>query len=106
MTHDPILQRFLISCRPLGGKIQTVYLFGSRAKGTARPDSDYDVLLIVSDEFSLADKDALYDVVLDVLLDTGRLISLKVFPEQTFRQLCELGTPFTTHVLKEGLKVG
>lgn len=104
--NDLIVRTFLDRCRGMGDKIRAVYVFGSRAKGTARPDSDYDVLLVVSDAFSLHDKDALYDTVLDLLLDTGRLVSLKLFRQEAFQRLCDLGTPFITHVLKEGVKVG
>lgn len=32
----------------LGDLIKDVILFGSRAKGTAQPDSDYDILLILT----------------------------------------------------------
>jgi predicted nucleotidyltransferase len=28
-----------------------IYLFGSRARGDAHPDSDYDLLIVVPDEF-------------------------------------------------------
>lgn len=100
---DPILDRFLAGCRPVRDKIHAMYLFGSRAKGTARPDSDYDLLLVVSDEFSLEDKDSLYDAVMDILLETGRLVSLKIFTEQAFQRLRDMATPFMTHVLTEGL---
>lgn len=31
-------------------KPERVYLFGSRARGDARPDSDYDLLVVVPDE--------------------------------------------------------
>ena len=103
---DPIVDRFLERCREMGEKIQAVYLFGSRAKGTARPDSDYDLLLVVGVGFSLDDKDVLYDGVMEILLDTGRLVSLKIFREPEFHRLCELRTPFMTHVLTEGIKVG
>ena len=103
---DPIVQRFLQRCHDMGSKILAVYVFGSRAKGTARPDSDYDFLLVVSEAFSLSDKDSLYDTVMDLLLETGRLVSLKLFREREFRRLCDLGTPFMTHVLRESIKVG
>lgn len=103
---DPILERFIKGSRALRSKIKSIHLFGSRARGTERPDSDYDILLVVTEDFTLQDKDKLYDIVLDVLLDTGRLISLKFFKEGRFRKLCELGTPFTTHVLKEGILIG
>jgi predicted nucleotidyltransferase len=103
---DPIMNEFLGRLGSVREKLQAIYLFGSRAKGTARPDSDYDVLLIVPDTFSLRDKDALYDVVMDILLETGRLVSLKIFKEQAFQRLRRLHTPFITHALTEGIQVG
>jgi predicted nucleotidyltransferase len=104
--NDPIVRQFLERCRLFGEKIRAIYLFGSQATGTARPDSDYDVLLVVNDAFSLADKSLLYDGVIDILLDTGRLVSLKIFREQAFQKLCEMRTPFMSHVLTEGVKLG
>ena len=104
--NDPIVQRFLDRCAILGDKITAIYLFGSRATGTARPDSDYDLLLVVSDAFALSDKDTLYDQVIDILLESGRLVSLKIFRQQAFHHLCELRTPFMSHVTKEGIKIG
>ncbi len=35
----------------LGGQFGNAYLFGSRARGDARPDSDFDVLVVVEGEF-------------------------------------------------------
>jgi predicted nucleotidyltransferase len=29
---------------------EAIYLFGSRARGNARPDSDYDLLVVVADD--------------------------------------------------------
>lgn len=104
--NDPILRRFIKDSGAIRHKVKTIYLFGSRAKGTARPDSDYDILLVVTEDFTLQDKDKFYDIVLNVLLDTGRLLSLKFFKENKFRELCELGTPFMSHVLKEGILIG
>ncbi|MBI3324483.1 MAG: nucleotidyltransferase domain-containing protein [Candidatus Omnitrophica bacterium] len=103
---DPIIDRFLERCHAMGDKIQAVHLFGSRAKGTARPDSDYDLLLVVGQGFSLDDKDVLYGGVMEILLETGRLVSLKIFRESKFEKLCEMRTPFMRHVLTEGVKLG
>lgn len=103
---DPLVERFLKKVGPTRQKIQAVYLFGSRARGTERPDSDYDLLLVVREDFSLSEKDALYDQVMDILLDTGRLVSLKIFKERQFQRLRNLHTPFLDRVLKEGVKVG
>ena len=103
---DPIVRHFLGKAGKVKQKIQAVYLFGSRARGTERPDSDYDLLLVVREDFSLAEKDSLYDQVIDILLETGRLISLKIFKQKEFQRLRNLNTPFLSRVLKEGVKVG
>lgn len=103
---DALIQRFLEKIGPVKEKIETAYLFGSRARGTERPDSDYDLLLVVQQDFSLSEKDALYEQVMDVLLETGRLISLKIFKQGEFQRLRDLNTPFLSRVLKEGIKVG
>ena len=103
---DAIVRRFLERIGPVKEKIEAVYLFGSRARGTERPDSDYDLLLVVKPDFSLSEKDALYEEVINLLLETGRLISLKIFKEGEFQRLRDLHTPFLSRVLKEGVRVG
>ncbi len=106
MKPDSILKKFLGGIRAVSPKIKKIYLFGSRARGTERPDSDYDLLLVVEEGFSLADREQLYDTVMDVLLDTGRLVSLKIFKESVFKKLSGIPTPFMGNVLKEGILLG
>lgn len=52
-------------------------IFGSRARGTHRPDSDADVAVLLSGEHQrfLTTKLAMADVAFDVLLETGINIS-------------------------------
>lgn len=102
---DPIITKFIQGISDFENKIERVFLFGSRARGDERPDSDYDLLLVVTEDFSRSDKDHLYDIVMDILLEAGRLVSLKIFKHQEFQRLCHLETPFMKHVLKEGIKV-
>ncbi len=85
-------------------EIQEVYLFGSRARGDWRPDSDYDLLMVVNkkDQALIA---LIYDAVMDILLATGRLISLKIFTCQEFNRLADIPTPFMRQVLQEGKKL-
>ena len=59
-------------------RIRQIILFGSRARGTHRTDSDYDLLLVVPRK-DPALVDALYEAVLKVLSAHGRLVSLKVY---------------------------
>lgn len=103
---DPVITKFLKGIETEREKIKAIYLFGSRARGTERPDSDYDLFLVVTDDFTLEDKSRLYDSVLEILLETGHVVSLKIFKQSEFQRLRNLGTPFTRNVLREGIKVG
>ena len=105
LYNDVIVEKFLSLILPLGENIKEVYLFGSRCRGDWRPDSDYDILIVVSRK----DRDLiskLYDAVMDILLNTGRLISLKIFIASEFNRLKSIPTPFMEKVIKEGIKIG
>lgn len=54
-----------------------VYLYGSRARGDFRPDSDADLAVLLRGEHQefLSTKMAMTDHAFDVMLDTGILIS-------------------------------
>lgn len=105
MMHDPVLQEFLEKINPIRKHITRVILFGSRARGDDRTDSDYDLLIVVprKDDQLI---DSLYEGVMDVLLAHGRLISLKIFPEGEFKRLTQLETPFMQRVKAEGVPLG
>lgn len=102
---DRILTRFVSGAKKAGGRWERLYLFGSRATGRSRPDSDYDVLVVVQRRTN-ALLDALYKAAFDQLLAEGRLISLKIFTRKEFERLVNLRTPFMTRVLKEGIPIG
>jgi predicted nucleotidyltransferase len=56
-----------------GVRVASVVLFGSRARGTARPDSDYDVAVFLHGMTDrAADKDRLADLTTNILDDTGK----------------------------------
>jgi uncharacterized protein len=73
---DPVLKRFRAALDALyGDRIERVVLFGSRARGDAREDSDYDVAVFLKD---LADRwqevDRIVPLVTDVLYEDGAFI--------------------------------
>lgn len=105
-TEDPVVRATMAAYRPLlGDRVRRVVLFGSRARGDATEESDYDVLVVVDrrDEQLV---EALYRPVMDVLLGTGKLVSLKVMSEQSFERLRGLHTPFIEAVLRDGVVLG
>ena len=81
-----------------------VRLFGSKARGDDRPDSDLDLLVIVSGgSWRLADQ--VYGVATDLLLETGISLSPKVLSREEYGRLMREETPFLMNVVAEGLAV-
>lgn len=76
LVDDPVLIRFRAAIDALyGDRIERVVLFGSRARGDARADSDYDVAVFLSD---LSDRwhelDRLADLSTDIVDEMGAVI--------------------------------
>lgn len=104
-TADPVLLRFLHAIEPLAASCREIRLFGSRARDDFMPDSDYDILITLDRKDSVI-KNKLYDAVMDVLLATGKLISLKIYTVAEFDRLQLMSTPFTRNVILEGILLG
>jgi uncharacterized protein len=76
LTDVPVLIRFRKALDEMyGNRLDRVVLYGSRARGDARPDSDYDVAVFLhdmSDRF--ADMDRLADLGTDICDETGEFV--------------------------------
>lgn len=80
---------------------QKVILFGSRARGTARPDSDIDLLVIKETSERFIDR---WVRVRQVLSDPERRIPLEtmVLTPQEVAQRLAVGDQFIETILREG----
>lgn len=98
---DPVLARLRTAVtETYGVRLERVVLFGSRARGDAKPDSDYDVAVFIKNAGSFADESArLAALTTDILLDTGAVISATPFPSGTYRER----TGFMHELRKDGL---
>jgi predicted nucleotidyltransferase len=78
---DPILKRFRTALDEVyGDRIERVVLFGSRARGDAREDSDYDVAVFLYDLTDYwREADRLVELETDILLDAGAVIQALPF---------------------------
>ena len=73
---DPILLRFRAALTRLyGDRIERVVLYGSRARGDAREDSDYDVAVFLHDLTDRRDElRRMIPAIVEIMDDTGAVI--------------------------------
>src|SRR6516165_498753 len=88
IPDDPVLERFRLALGEIyGNRLERVVLFGSRARGDARPDSDYDVAVFLK---SLPDRwaelDRLAKLRVDFLDETGAFFDAKPYPATAYQE--------------------
>ena len=81
------------------------YLFGSRARGDNRTDSDWDILILVdqdklTNELEYKFRDELYDLELEF----GQNISILIYPKKFWEEKL-LFSPLHYNVSKEGIHI-
>ncbi len=101
LADDPVLARFRKALDEMyGNQIERVVLFGSRARGDARPDSDYDVAVFLTVPGELWDDlGNLSHITTAILNDTGAVISAKPFPAGAYRER----SPLMQEIRADGL---
>ena len=99
-VDDPVLTRFRAALDGLyGDRIERVVLFGSRARGDARPDSDYDVAVFLTpppDRWSEMDRLARLRV--SFFDETGALFDAKPYPAAAYAERSPL-----MHEIRQGM---
>jgi predicted nucleotidyltransferase len=86
-----------------GERIKQVMVYGSYARGKATEESDIDVLIVVDDSLnSFEVRKSLSDILFDILLENGELISVIAIPESYFKNY---NSPFLLNVKEEGVTV-
>ncbi len=84
--NDPVLKRFRAAVSDIyGERVERVVLFGSRARGDAREDSDYDIAVFLRDmDDRMAEMNRLADLSTAILDETGELISAMPYLAATY----------------------
>jgi uncharacterized protein len=98
---DAILNRFRAALdEAYGARIERVVLFGSRARGDARPDSDYDVAVFLKDLDNFGQEAGrIAEIETDILFDTGAVINAMPFKAGSYRER----TGFMGELRREGV---
>lgn len=100
-TTDPVLTQFRVALDALyGERIERVVLFGSRARGDARPDSDYDVAVFLQgyDDFG-REAQTLAEIETTILDERGVVINSLPFPAGAYQNR----TGLMQEIRREGL---
>jgi len=83
-----------------GDRLERAVLFGSRARGDARPDSDYDVAVFLRDYHGLWDEAGpLADATTALLYDTGAVVTPIPFPTDA----CQQRSALMGEIRREGI---
>jgi uncharacterized protein len=102
MSYDTTITDFLrIQLQTsFGERLKKVILFGSRARGDADEDSDYDVLVLL-ENCAKADNSLLGDIAVDALNKFDEVLSLFPFAEDALERYPF--EPLFMNVRKEGI---
>lgn len=103
---DPKIKRLIDQVKAhlherYGEGIKRVILYGSHARGEATEDSDVDVLVLVDQSLNPREvDDSLNDLLYDIILNEGELVSVIAVSEERFENY---NSPFMLNVRKEGI---
>lgn len=79
-----------------------VILFGSRARGDARKDSDWDILILIKDNVSMEIETIFRSRLFDLELETGEVFSTFIYNSDIWDKKHKI-TPFYKSIKREGI---
>ena len=98
---DQVVKEYVTELRKrLGSSMRQVLLFGSRARGSAREDSDYDMLVVV-DQRTPEVRSIILEIEGQLMDRYGVLVATVLRSEDEWRRSQEL--PLALNVAREGV---
>jgi uncharacterized protein len=99
---DPVLDNLRAAVTTAyGARVERLVLYGSRARGEAKPDSDYDIAVFLSDMSSRWQEfRRLADIEIALLEATGATVHTMPYPAGSWR---ESGSPLMYEIRKDGV---
>lgn len=102
-AQDPVLRRFRDAVAlAYGNRLDRIILFGSRARGDFRADSDYDVAVFLREYQNwFSDSKRLAEITTGILMETGAEINPVTLPADAY----DRRTAFMREVRREGVRL-
>jgi len=99
------IKEFKIRLRKeLGEQVVEIKLFGSKARGDSHEESDIDILVVLRAD-SEENKDKIFDIVQNILLEYEVLLSPIIFNKQEYDSLNSIPTIFMQNIKSEGVRI-
>lgn len=99
-------KRLLMACKAAVQSIvpdADLILYGSRARGDAQEDSDYDLLVLVDRQTDVELEKAIVDRLFPLELQTGRVLTMLVYNRAQWNSPIYQAMPFHRNVTQEGV---
>lgn len=81
-----------------------IILYGSRARGDARPDSDWDILILVNSNADIETEKVFRHKLFDVELELGQVFSTFVYNKEEWNSKHWM-TPLFKNIVNEGIMI-
>lgn len=80
-------------------------LYGSRARGEAMADSDYDLLVIIDDPISWQLERIIGDRTYELELETDSVLSIQFISSEAWNSRSYQSLPFHQNVVRDGISI-
>jgi predicted nucleotidyltransferase len=101
-TERTLLARCRDSIRSLDPSVEVI-LYGSRARGDANPESDYDFLILTDGEVTLKREDNFRRQLFPIELETGAVLTVILVSREDWNSALYGAMPFYQNVVRDGV---
>jgi predicted nucleotidyltransferase len=101
-TERALLERCRDAVRELVPDAEVI-LYGSRARGDANPESDYDLLVLVDGPVDWQLEDQIRRRLYGLELETGAVVTINAYNRSDWHSPLYRAMPFTQNVDQEGI---